>query len=340
MRIDHQVASSINAFARYSFVDTDTFRPSPLPGLAEGSFNDAFGSNLNRSQGLALGATWIASPALFGEFRFGFARGNYFTYPPNVGIDAAAEFGLRNVPNDPAIVGGLPKMNIQGFDAVGRHTSTPQFQTPRSWNPRVTFTWSRQAHLLKFGVEFLHVQTQDQRPQRHHRPHELRGPLHRPRGRRSPARPALAAGAHQLHGDGPGAGHAVLLRAGRLPRHAEADAEPRAALRVRHAAAREEQPARQLRSGDRDDGVREGRRSLRSRAHPSRSEQLRAACWASRIRRPRGGSSAAPTARSTATPSDRVAKGCWASTRPIWSTTCCRRRSPEPPPSRRRRRSS
>ena len=140
-------------------MDTDTFRPSPLPGLGEGSFNDAFGSNLNRSQGLALGATWIASSELVGEFRFGFARGNYFTYPPNVGVDAAADFGLPNVPNDPAIVGGLPKMNIQGFDAVGRHTSTPQFQTPRSWNPRATFTWSRQAHLLKFGFEFLHVQT-------------------------------------------------------------------------------------------------------------------------------------------------------------------------------------
>ena len=50
-------------------------------------------------------------------------------------------------------------MNIQGFDAVGRHTSTPQFQTPRSWNPRATFSWNRGAHFIKFGGEFLHVQT-------------------------------------------------------------------------------------------------------------------------------------------------------------------------------------
>ena len=48
---------------------------------------------------------------------------------------------------------------MQGFDAVGRHTSTPQFQTPRSWNPRATFSLSRGAHFLKFGGEFLHVQT-------------------------------------------------------------------------------------------------------------------------------------------------------------------------------------
>jgi hypothetical protein len=159
VRVDHQLANRLGFFGRYSFVDTDTFRPSPLPGLAEGSFNDAFGSNLNRSQGLALGLTWTMSPSLVADFRLGFARGNYFTYPPNFGVDGAAEIGLTNVPNDPATLGGLPKMNIQGFDAVGRHTSTPQFQTPRSWNPRWTFSWTRGAHFVKFGGELLHVQT-------------------------------------------------------------------------------------------------------------------------------------------------------------------------------------
>jgi hypothetical protein len=159
VRIDHQFASNITFFGRYSFVDTNTFRPAPLPGLAEGSFNDAFGANLNRSQGLAFGLTWTFSPSFVGDFRFGFARGNYFTNPPNFGVDGAAAIGLKNVPNDPAIVGGVPKVNIQGFDAVGRHTSTPQFQTPRSWNPRASFNWTRGAHFIKFGTELLHVQT-------------------------------------------------------------------------------------------------------------------------------------------------------------------------------------
>jgi hypothetical protein len=159
VRIDHQVATNITFFGRYSFVDTNLFRPAPLPGLAEGSFNDAFGSNLNRSQGLAFGVTWTFSPSLIGDFRFGFARGNYFTNPPNFGINGADAVGLKNVPNDPAIVGGVPKVNISGFDAVGRHTSTPQFQTPRSWNPRATISWNRGLHFIKFGTEFLHVET-------------------------------------------------------------------------------------------------------------------------------------------------------------------------------------
>jgi hypothetical protein len=158
-RVDHQFATNITFFGRYSFVDTNTFRPAPLPGLAEGSFNDAFGANLNRSQGLAFGLTWTFSPSFVGDFRLGWARGNYFTQPPNFGVDGPAAIGLKNAPNDPAILGGVPKVNIQGFDAVGRHTSTPQFQTPRSWNPRASFSWNHGVHFIKFGAEFLHVQT-------------------------------------------------------------------------------------------------------------------------------------------------------------------------------------
>ena len=158
-RIDHQISNNMLLFGRYSFVDTNTFRPAPLPGLAEGSFNDAFGANLNRSQGIAIGLTWTFSPTFVGDFRFGWGRGNYFTNPPNFGVNGAEEVGLKNVPNDPAIVGGVPKVQIQGFSAVGRHTSTPQFQTPRSWNPRATLSWNTGKHFLKFGGEILHVQT-------------------------------------------------------------------------------------------------------------------------------------------------------------------------------------
>jgi hypothetical protein len=159
VRIDHQLASNLSVFGRYSFVDTLTFRPAPLEGLAEGSFNDAFGANDNRSQGLALGATWTIKPTLLADFRLGASRGDYYTNPPNAGIDGPAAIGLQGVPNDPSIVGGIPKINLQGFDAVGRHTSTPQFQTPRTLNPRATFSLVRGPHLVKFGAEYLDVST-------------------------------------------------------------------------------------------------------------------------------------------------------------------------------------
>ncbi len=159
IRMDYHASSNTQLFGRYSFVDSNVFRPPPLPGLAEGSYSDAFGSNDNRSQGIAIGVTHVFTNSLVGDFRLGWNRGDYFSKPPNAGVDAPALVGLKNVPNDPALIGGLPKIGLQGYDAIGRHTSTPQFQTPRTWNPRSTFSLHQGRHFLKAGFEFLQTQT-------------------------------------------------------------------------------------------------------------------------------------------------------------------------------------
>ncbi len=158
VRVDYQISPDTKLFGRYSFVDSSIFRPAPLPGLADGSYSDAFGANDNRSQGVAFGLTRIFSPSVVGDFRIGWNRGNYFSRPPNASIDGPALVGLKNVPNDPDLIGGLPKIGLQGYDAIGRHTSTPQFQTPRTWNPRTTFSLHQGRHFLKLGSEFLKMQ--------------------------------------------------------------------------------------------------------------------------------------------------------------------------------------
>src|SRR6266566_2789709 len=159
IRVDYHVSSATQLFGRYSLVDSNIFRPAPLPGLADGSYSDAFGSNDNRSQGIAIGLTHTFSNSFLGDVRIGWNRGDYFSSPPNAGIDGPALVGLKNVPNNLGIVGGLPKIGLQGYDAIGRHTSTPQFQTPRTWNPRTTFSLHQGRHFLKSGFEFLETQT-------------------------------------------------------------------------------------------------------------------------------------------------------------------------------------
>ncbi len=154
-RIDHELAKYTRLFGRYSYVDSNVFRPSPLPGLGDGSYSDAFGLSHNRSQGLALGLTQILSSSLLADFRVGWTRGDYFTSPPNAGIDGPAAVGLKNVPSDAAIVGGLPKILLQGYDAIGRHTSTPQFQMPRNWDWRSNIFLHRGRHSIKSGFEYL-----------------------------------------------------------------------------------------------------------------------------------------------------------------------------------------
>jgi hypothetical protein len=161
-RVDHTASSKVTLFGRYSFSDTNLFTPAPRPGLAEGSRNDTFGSALWRSQGIAAGATWVVSPALVSEARFGFSRGNFFQTPPNFGSGCPEQLiGLKGAPTDEAICGGLPVMNITGVieRRLGRTTSVPQFQTPRSVDIRDSVAWTRGNHSYKFGGELLHLQT-------------------------------------------------------------------------------------------------------------------------------------------------------------------------------------
>ncbi len=159
VRIDHNFSSAINLFGRYSFVDSNLFRPAPMPGLAEGSFNDAFGTGDSRSQGIAIGLNWTTGAQMAADIRFGHSRGDYFVFPPNFGANGADQIGLKNVPSDPDIIGGIPKINLQGFSAFGRHTSTPQFQTPRVYDFKGSLSNLRGRHFMKYGAELLFVST-------------------------------------------------------------------------------------------------------------------------------------------------------------------------------------
>jgi carboxypeptidase family protein/TonB-dependent receptor-like protein len=161
-RGDHNFSNKVNMFGRYSYAKTNFFRPAPRPGLSEGSFNDTFGTADLKSQALAAGLVWVATPTIVSETRFGYALGDYFQLPPNFGTACPGELiGLKNAPTDPAICGGIPVQNFPGGNLrrIGRTTSVPQFQTPRSMNIRESVAWSRGSHALKLGVELLNVET-------------------------------------------------------------------------------------------------------------------------------------------------------------------------------------
>src|SRR5258708_5508708 len=162
LRGDHTVSAKLNAFGRYSYSKTSFFRPAPRPGLSEGSFNDTFGTADLKSQAIAAGLVWVLSPSLVSETRFGYAMGDFFQLPPNFGSACPQELiGLKNAPSDPAICGGIPVFNFPGgtLQRIGRTTSVPQFQTPRSLNLRESVSWTRGAHALRFGGELLNVET-------------------------------------------------------------------------------------------------------------------------------------------------------------------------------------
>ncbi len=162
LRADHIVSQKVNLFGRYSFTKTNFFRPAPRPGLSEASFNDTFGTADLKSQALAAGMVWVISPRLVSEARYGYALGDYFQLPPNFGSGCPGELiGLKNAPTDASICGGLPVFNFPGgnLQRIGRTTSVPQFQTPRSTNIRESIAWNHGSHAFKFGAEVLNADT-------------------------------------------------------------------------------------------------------------------------------------------------------------------------------------
>ena len=164
IRVDHSVSRAVNLFGRYSFSDTNQFQPAPRPGLAEGSFNDTFGTALLRSQAAAAGATWILTPAVLSETRVGYSRGNYQQLPPNFGDGCPEELiGLKGLSGYPDLCGGLPPMSLPGGNLrrLSRTTSVPQLQIPQSYDLRQSVSWIHHNHSIKFGGEYLHVLTAD-----------------------------------------------------------------------------------------------------------------------------------------------------------------------------------
>jgi len=162
IRVDHTLFNGFNLFGRYSFSDTNQFQPAPRPGLSEGSFNDTFGSALWRSQSLAFGATWTLNPHLVSDAHFGYSRGDYRQLPPNFGSGCPDQLiGLKGLSFDESICGGLPPMSLPGGNLrrLSRTTSVPQLQTPRTYTIRETMNWIKSGHAVKFGGEYLLMNT-------------------------------------------------------------------------------------------------------------------------------------------------------------------------------------
>jgi TonB dependent receptor len=160
VRIDHNVTSKINLFGRYSFVNTHQFTPPPRAGYSEGSQSDAFGTSQNRTQSLATGLTWVISPSMVSDTRFGYSNGAYYQEPPLAGSPCPLELiGLQGSVTDPSVCGGLPVFTFPGSTArkIGRSTSVPAWNTPQTYDFRHSLSWTRNNHAIKVGFEYEYL---------------------------------------------------------------------------------------------------------------------------------------------------------------------------------------
>ena len=166
VKVDYDMRKNLRLFTRYSQSRFDAFDPGTIAGPAgEGGDGHVYAPVIQ----IVGGATWTINPKSLLEVRFGFSQMKAGKTPPLAGGPSMlAQFGIRNLPTDPQYTGGITYEYFEdgGMTSFGRLWTSPQYQNPTIWNPKVNYTRLLPGHTLKAGIEYymLHVAQQDLHP--------------------------------------------------------------------------------------------------------------------------------------------------------------------------------
>ena len=166
-KVDWTPREGLGLFVRYSQARLNAFDPGTIQGVA-GGYGDGHVSAPVKQ--MVAGATWTINPKSFLEARFGFSVMQAGKTPPLAGQNTmTGPLALSGLPTDPQYQGGVTyQYFIAGndFTSLGRLYTSPQYQNPTVWNPKVNYTRLMGTHSLKAGVEYtmVHVAQQDLHP--------------------------------------------------------------------------------------------------------------------------------------------------------------------------------
>ena len=145
MRFDHVLAGGTALFGRYSISAERGYTPENLPGF--GAFHD------NRVQNLTLTSVHPFTPSLVNEYRIGLTRMRLHRFGEKAnGTDWINVLGIPGVGFGGPEAYGLPRFNVQGFDAFGDSLlCTPCYYFNTMFQGGGKLTWVHGDHSLKFG---------------------------------------------------------------------------------------------------------------------------------------------------------------------------------------------
>ena len=150
IRYDHYLSNKLTLFQRYSYRNYDQVAApnSSIPGPS--GQGDGIISHVKNWQ-TATGVTWIISPSSVAEFRFGASKTEAGKSPATLdgGASLLDLYGLTGLPTDKALTGGLNTQNVTGYASYGRDYTSPQFQDPLVFNPKVNLSKIAGRHTLK-----------------------------------------------------------------------------------------------------------------------------------------------------------------------------------------------
>jgi len=161
-RVDYRFSSANNAFARYSFNNTNTVIPPGCPvasnGISPVCDTGRSGTAHQRAQGAQLNDAHVFGPRLVMELKSGYSRYEVYSLPVNYGKSVSQQIGLNGV-NIDSDSSGLSIISTAGLTSLGDASYIPIITINNLFQEVVGFSWQRGAHSIKFGYDLRRRQT-------------------------------------------------------------------------------------------------------------------------------------------------------------------------------------
>jgi hypothetical protein len=160
-RMDWNISSHDQSFARYSYSHELSYRPSPLgPILDGGNFGDD-GNTSNLGENFAFSETHFFNPNLSNEFRFGYTYGHFLFLQPNYNVDLSPTLGLGGIPFGAGYPqnGGLAYFSVAGVSQFGSPQSYPANERQNVYQILDNVTKIVGNHSLKAGFNLQSIRS-------------------------------------------------------------------------------------------------------------------------------------------------------------------------------------
>lgn len=156
LRFDEVFSPKDTAFARYSYVYSSQFQPSPYPGVADGAPSRP-GTGWTESQNEALSETHIFSPKLVLEARAGYSRVADLRVQYDAGKRGIpAQYGILGVPQN-STNGGLPTLSFGSLSAMGAAGTIPSSKASDIFQISENLSIDEHRHQIRIGDEYQYV---------------------------------------------------------------------------------------------------------------------------------------------------------------------------------------
>ncbi len=153
-RVDWNAGNKDLVFARYTGSNRSRIVPGTFGGLADGSSTSAWGDSTLKSYNGAIGWTHVFTPTLVDDLRIGFSRNTAVDFQLSYNLAPTNQY-VPGVPNVPSTGGGLPAITFANLTFLGSPDFLPKQQNPQQYQFVDTFSWTKGAHSVKFGVDIL-----------------------------------------------------------------------------------------------------------------------------------------------------------------------------------------